>query len=80
MPAVAQRLWTRGDQPRPRGGDGAPVWAARAHVQYTVTSRNAHFFGRENGQQAVQTLNLAYNFIGQRGFGAVEWRPEELAR
>ncbi len=49
-------------------------------LEYTVTSRDAHFFGRDNRQQSVQTLNLSYNFIGHTRFGAVERRPAELAR
>jgi uncharacterized protein DUF3943 len=62
-----------------RGSVGLTVRLYGPHaigLQYTVTSRDAHFFGRDNRQQAVQTLNLAYNFIGHTRFGAVEWRPD----
>jgi len=27
----------------------------------------------------VETVNLTYNFLGHTRFGAVEWRPAELA-
>jgi len=27
----------------------------------------------------VETVNLTYNFLGHTRFGAVEWRPEEVA-
>ncbi len=43
-------------------------------LQYTVTSRAGHFFGRDDRQQSVDTISLSYNFIGHTRFGAVEWR------
>lgn len=66
-----------------RGSVGLTVRVYGPHaigVEYTVTSRDAHFFGRDRRQQSVDTLNVSYNFIGHTRFGAVEWRPAELAR
>jgi hypothetical protein len=66
-----------------RGRVGLTVRVYGPHaigLEYTVTSRDAHFFGRDRRQQSVDTLNISYNFIGRTRFGAVEWRPAELAR
>ena len=47
-------------------------------VQYLVSSRDARLAGRRDRDQSVETISLSYNFLGQRKFGAVEWRPGEL--
>jgi hypothetical protein len=49
-------------------------------LQYVVSSRDARFSGLPDRDQSVQTISLAYNFLGHRRFGAVEWRPAELGR
>lgn len=28
----------------------------------------------------LETVTLSYNFLGQRRFGAVDWRPGEIDR
>ena len=49
-------------------------------LQYVVSTRDARFSGLPDRDQSVQTISLAYNFLGQRRFGAVEWRPAEMNR
>ena len=47
-------------------------------VQYVVSSREAGSFSRAGERkQSVETITLAYNFLGHTRFGAVEWRPED---
>ena len=48
-------------------------------LSYLVSTRDARLTGRDR-HQSVETLTLSYNFLGQRRFGAVEWRPEEIDR
>jgi hypothetical protein len=43
-------------------------------LQYVVSARDASFSGRPDRDQSVQTISLAYNFLGQ------QWRPAELRR
>lgn len=49
-------------------------------LQYVVSARDASFSGLRDRDQSVQTISLSYNFLGQRRFGAVEWRPAETMR
>jgi hypothetical protein len=48
-------------------------------VQYLLSTRDTSVQGLGDRHQRVETLNLTYNFLGHTRFGAVEWRPEELA-
>jgi hypothetical protein len=48
-------------------------------LSYVVSGRDAELTGRDRHQE-VQTVTLSYNFLGQRRFGAVEWRPGEIDR
>jgi len=48
-------------------------------VQYLVSTRDADVPGRRRRHQEVDTVSLSYNFLGHTRFGAVEWRPEEIA-
>jgi hypothetical protein len=48
-------------------------------LSYRVTTRDATLSGRDRHQH-VETLTLSYNFLGQRRFGAVDWRPGEIDR
>jgi hypothetical protein len=43
-------------------------------IQYVVSTRDARFEGLRDRQQSIETLTLSYNFLGQRQFGAVDWR------
>jgi hypothetical protein len=48
-------------------------------LSYLVSERDARLVGRDR-HQSVQTVTLAYNFLGHRKFGAVDWRPGEIDR
>jgi hypothetical protein len=48
-------------------------------VQYLVSRRDADVPGRRRRHQQVETVSLSYNFLSHNRFGAVEWRPEEIA-
>jgi hypothetical protein len=48
-------------------------------LSYLVSTRDARLTGRDR-HQAVETVTLSYNFLGQRKFGAVDWRPGEIDR
>jgi hypothetical protein len=66
-----------------RGSVGLTVRLFGPHavgMQYLVSSRDARFHGLRDRHQSVQTVSLSYNFLGQRRFGAVEWRPGEIDR
>ncbi|PYN46925.1 MAG: DUF3943 domain-containing protein [Candidatus Rokuibacteriota bacterium] len=45
-------------------------------IQYLVSTRDAGVPGQRDRHQQVQTVSLAYNFLGHTRFGAVEWRTE----
>ncbi len=65
-----------------RGSAGVTVRVYGPHaigLQYLVSTRDARFPDHRDRHQSVQTISLSYNFLGHRGFGAVEWRPTELA-
>lgn len=46
-------------------------------VQYLVTRRNAHYGDRPRSHQSLGTFTLVYTLLGDRNFGAVEWRDLE---
>ena len=46
-------------------------------AQYVVSSRDVGSPGHKH--QSIETVSLSYTFLGRTGFGAVEWRPAELA-
>jgi len=48
-------------------------------LNYAVSTRDARDTGLGDRHQSVETLTLAYNFLGHTRFGAVEWRPSELS-
>src|SRR5438132_1588322 len=48
-------------------------------VQYLLSTRDTSVPGGGDRHQRVETVNLTYNFLGHTRFGAVEWRPAELA-
>jgi Domain of unknown function (DUF3943) len=48
-------------------------------VGYLLSTRDGRFPGGDDRHQLVQTVTLAYNFLGHTRFGAVEWRPSEMS-
>jgi hypothetical protein len=42
--------------------------------RYLVSHRDAHYPNVEFRNQTVETMSLMYVFLGNSGFGAVEWR------
>jgi hypothetical protein len=65
-----------------RGGAGLTVRLFGPHavsLSYLITTRDTRLRGRDR-HQSVETVTLSYNFLGQRRFGAVEWRPGEIDR
>jgi uncharacterized protein DUF3943 len=48
-------------------------------LSYLISSRDARLTSRDR-HQSVETVTLSYNFLGQRRFGAVDWRPGEIDR
>lgn len=65
-----------------RGSLGVTVRAYGPHaisLSYLISSRDAHLSPRDR-HQSVGTVTLSYNFLGQRKFGAVDWRPGEIDR
>jgi hypothetical protein len=46
-------------------------------VQYTVSSRESSSPGVPDRHLSIQTVSIAYNFLGHARFGAVEWRGPE---
>ena len=56
------------------------VWGPHGiGVQYLRSTRDTSVQGLGDRHQRVETVNLTYNFLGHTRFGAVEWRPEQLA-
>lgn len=43
-------------------------------VQYLYNSRDGNYASLANQHQKMSTLNLIYTYLGDTGFGAVEWR------
>jgi hypothetical protein len=65
-----------------RGGAGVTVRVFGPHalsLSYLITTRDTRLRGRDR-DQSVETVTLSYNFLGQRRFGAVDWRPGEIDR
>ena len=47
-------------------------------IQYAMSRRDASSPGITDIHQTVGTWSIAYNFLGDSRFGAVEWRPAEI--
>jgi hypothetical protein len=65
-----------------RAGVGLTVRFFGPHalsLSYLATTRDGRLNGHDRDQH-VQTVTLSYNFLGQRRFGAVDWRPGEIDR
>jgi hypothetical protein len=49
-------------------------------IQYLQSHRDAHYADLPDRNQTVGTVSIAYNFLGDTKFGAVEWRDVYAAR
>jgi len=66
-----------------RGNVGLTVRVYGPHalsLNYVVSARDARIAGVGDRHQSVETVTLAYNFLGHTRFGATEWRPDEMPR
>ena len=45
-------------------------------IQYVTSVRAAHYSDTPDTYQRSETISLAYNFLGDTRFGAVEWRDD----
>jgi hypothetical protein len=64
-----------------RGNASLTVSVYKRHgigIQYILSQRDATSPGIPGTHQTVGTWSLAYNFLGDSRFGAVEWRPGEI--
>jgi len=64
-----------------RGNASFTVGIYKRHalgIQYVMSRRDASSPGNPGTTQTVGTWSLAYNFLGDSRFGAVEWRPAEI--
>jgi len=57
----------------------ALAWNARVARREELLAADTSVPGGGDRHQRVETVNLTYNFLGHTRFGAVEWRPAELA-
>ena len=48
-------------------------------IQYVESHRDAHYANLPDRHQTVGTVSIAYNFLGDTKFGAVEWREFHAA-
>lgn len=49
-------------------------------IQYIQSRRNAYYADLPNRHQMVETVSIAYNFLGDTKFGAVKWRDVSAGR
>ena len=49
-------------------------------VQYSASSRDAEYPDRADSHQSIGTVSLAYTWLGNARFGAVEWRNHDPLR
>ncbi|MBE0568119.1 MAG: DUF3943 domain-containing protein [Deltaproteobacteria bacterium] len=64
-----------------RGNASFTVSVYKRHalgIQYVMARRDASSSGIPGTHQTVGTWSLAYNFLGDTRFGAVEWRPAAI--
>jgi hypothetical protein len=47
-------------------------------IQYVLSRRDASSPDFSDIHQTIGTWSIAYNFLGDSRFGAVEWRPAEI--
>ena len=68
---------TQGRERIARGNSSITVRVYGRHalgLQYVASHRDAHYPNLADRHQTVGTVSLAYNFLGDTHFGAVEWR------
>jgi hypothetical protein len=68
---------SRGSENILRGNASFNVRVYRRHgigIQYVESHRDAYYANIPNRHQKVGTVSIAYNFLGDIKFGAVEWR------
>ena len=61
-----------------RGNASFTVSVYKRHalgIQYVMSRRDASSPGNPGTTQTIGTWSLAYNYLGDSRFGAVEWRP-----
>jgi hypothetical protein len=66
-----------------RGNASFTVSVYKRHglgIQYVMSRRDAFSPDTPATHQTVGTWSLAYNYLGDSRFGAVEWRPAELEK
>jgi hypothetical protein len=64
-----------------RGNASLTVSVYKRHglgIQYIFSQRDASTPNIPGTHQTVGTWSIAYNFLGDSRFGAVEWRPAEV--
>lgn len=64
-----------------RGNASLTVSVYKRHglgIQYVMSRRDASSPNIPGTHQTVGTWSIAYNFLGDSRFGAVEWRPAEI--
>ncbi len=69
---------TSGSENIARGEIAVTVRVYNLHgitLKYTASRRDAHYSNTGNIRQSVGAFSLAYSFLGQTRFGAVDWRP-----
>ena len=66
-----------------RGNASFTVSVYKGHalgIQYVMSRRDAFSNGLPGTHQTVGSWSLAYNYLGDSRFGAVEWRPAEIEK
>jgi len=46
-------------------------------IKYVASQRDAHYPDIQDRHQTIGTISVAYTFLGDTGFGAVEWRAAD---
>jgi hypothetical protein len=46
-------------------------------IRYVASQRDAHYSDIQDRHQTIGTVSIAYTFLGDTGFGAVEWRAAD---
>lgn len=71
---------TSGSENIARGEIGLTVRVYNLHgvtLKYTASRRDARYPHAPNIRQSVGAISIAYSYLGQTRFGAVDWRPSE---
>lgn len=71
----------RGSEIISRGSAGITFRIYGRHalgLQYTVSSRHAHYHDQPARRQTMETFGILYTLLGDTRMGAVEWRNDDL--